>query len=84
MLVSSHLINEMSLTAERLVVIGRGGLIAETSVEEFIARNAARGGADRDPDPAAFRRRAARGSAPARPCDGGAIVVTGMPSAADR
>src|ERR1700720_4746148 len=39
-LVSSHLITEMSLTAERLVVIGRGRLIAETSVEEFIARNA--------------------------------------------
>ena len=31
--VSSHLINEMSLTAERLVVIGRGALIAETSVQ---------------------------------------------------
>src|SRR5215472_9091882 len=30
--VSSHLINEMSLTAERLVVIGRGRLIAETTV----------------------------------------------------
>jgi ABC-2 type transport system ATP-binding protein len=33
--VSSHLINEMALTAERLVVIGRGTLIAETSVREF-------------------------------------------------
>ena len=40
-LVSSHLITEMSLTAERLVVIGRGSLIAETSVDEFIAPNAA-------------------------------------------
>ena len=38
--VSSHLINEMALTAERLVVIGRGALIAETSVKEFTARNA--------------------------------------------
>jgi ABC-2 type transport system ATP-binding protein len=37
--VSSHLINEMSLTAERLVVIGRGVLIAETSVAEFTAQN---------------------------------------------
>jgi ABC-2 type transport system ATP-binding protein len=37
--VSSHLINEMALTAERLVVIGRGSLIAETSVEEFTARS---------------------------------------------
>src|ERR1039458_5234707 len=36
--VSSHLINEMSLTADRLVVIGRGTLIAETSVSAFAAR----------------------------------------------
>src|ERR1700733_10992407 len=34
-LVSSHLINEMALTADRLVVIGRGTLIAETTVDEF-------------------------------------------------
>jgi ABC-2 type transport system ATP-binding protein len=38
-LVSSHLISEMSLTADRLVVIGRGRLIAETSVADFIARS---------------------------------------------
>jgi ABC-2 type transport system ATP-binding protein len=36
--VSSHLINEMSLTAERLVVIGRGSLIAETTVSAFASR----------------------------------------------
>ena len=38
--VSSHLINEMSLTAERLVVIGRGTLIAETTVSEFVSHAA--------------------------------------------
>jgi ABC-2 type transport system ATP-binding protein len=37
--VSSHLISEMSLTADRLVVIGRGRLIAETSVNDFVARS---------------------------------------------
>src|ERR1700729_1448299 len=37
--VSSHLISEMALTADRLVVIGRGRLIAETGVAEFIARS---------------------------------------------
>lgn len=37
--VSSHLISEMALTADRLVVIGRGHLIAETSVADFIARS---------------------------------------------
>jgi ABC-2 type transport system ATP-binding protein len=35
--VSSHLMNEMALTAQHLIVIGRGRLIADTSVEEFIA-----------------------------------------------
>jgi ABC-2 type transport system ATP-binding protein len=37
-LVSSHLMSEMALTATRLVVIGRGRLIADTTVEEFVAR----------------------------------------------
>jgi ABC-2 type transport system ATP-binding protein len=34
--VSSHLMSEMALTAEHLIVIGRGRLIADTSVQEFI------------------------------------------------
>jgi ABC-2 type transport system ATP-binding protein len=37
-LVSSHLMSEMALTATRLVVIGRGRLIADTTVEEFVDR----------------------------------------------
>jgi ABC-2 type transport system ATP-binding protein len=36
--VSSHLMSEMSLTADHLVVIGRGKLIADTSVDDFVAR----------------------------------------------
>ena len=36
--VSSHLMSEMALTATRLVVIGRGRLIADTTVEEFVSR----------------------------------------------
>jgi ABC-2 type transport system ATP-binding protein len=34
--VSSHLMSEMALTADHLIVIGRGRLIADTSVEEFL------------------------------------------------
>ncbi|MFF5205686.1 ABC transporter ATP-binding protein [Streptosporangium sp. NPDC000396] len=37
-LLSSHLMSEMALTADRLVVIGRGRLIAETSVGDLAAR----------------------------------------------
>src|SRR6266571_4494761 len=36
--VSSHLISEMALMAERLVVIGRGRLLADTSVAQLSAR----------------------------------------------
>jgi ABC-2 type transport system ATP-binding protein len=36
--VSSHLISEMALTAERLVVIGQGRLLADTTVAELAAR----------------------------------------------
>jgi ABC-2 type transport system ATP-binding protein len=38
--VSSHLISEMALTAEHLVVIGQGRLLADTSVAELSARSA--------------------------------------------
>jgi ABC-2 type transport system ATP-binding protein len=38
--VSSHLMSEMALTAEHLIVIGRGRLIADAGVEEFIAGTA--------------------------------------------
>ncbi|MYS78872.1 ABC transporter ATP-binding protein [Embleya scabrispora] len=33
---SSHLMSEMALTAEHLIVVGRGRLIADTSVADFI------------------------------------------------
>ena len=37
--VSSHLMSEMAMTADSLVVVGRGRLIAETTTAEFIARS---------------------------------------------
>ncbi|SDN19405.1 ABC-2 type transport system ATP-binding protein [Actinacidiphila guanduensis] len=37
--VSSHLMSEMALTADHLIVIGRGRLLADTSMSEFIERN---------------------------------------------
>jgi ABC-2 type transport system ATP-binding protein len=36
--VSSHLMSEMSLTAEHLIVIGRGQLLADMPVDEFVRR----------------------------------------------
>jgi ABC-2 type transport system ATP-binding protein len=37
-LVSSHLMSEMAVTADRLVIIGRGRLLAEASIGELTAR----------------------------------------------
>jgi ABC-2 type transport system ATP-binding protein len=34
---SSHLMSEMSITADRLIIIGRGRLIAQTTVEDFLS-----------------------------------------------
>jgi ABC-2 type transport system ATP-binding protein len=38
-LVSSHLMSEMTLTADHLIVLGRGRLLADTSVEGFVSRS---------------------------------------------
>jgi ABC-2 type transport system ATP-binding protein len=35
--ISSHLMSEMALTAHHLIVVGRGELIADVDVEEFVA-----------------------------------------------
>lgn len=37
--VSSHLMSEMALTADHLIVIGQGQLLADTSMSDFIADN---------------------------------------------
>ncbi|MFF3553325.1 ABC transporter ATP-binding protein [Streptomyces tsukubensis] len=37
--VSSHLMSEMALTADHLIVIGQGKLLADTSMTEFIRQN---------------------------------------------
>ncbi|KES07664.1 multidrug ABC transporter ATP-binding protein [Streptomyces toyocaensis] len=40
-LVSSHLMSEMALTADHLVIIGRGRLLADTTVTDFVRRSGA-------------------------------------------
>ncbi|WP_433235818.1 ABC transporter ATP-binding protein [Actinomadura nitritigenes] len=76
-LVSSHLMSEMELTADRLVVIGRGRLIADTSVRE-LADRFARGVLVRSPRPEELVGvlAAAGGTVEAEP--GGALSVAGL------
>jgi len=78
-LVSSHLISEMSITADRLVVIGRGRLIAETSVADFVARSGGAAVKLVTPDLAAFTE--ALSAAGAKIGDGGgSLTVEGLTS----
>ncbi len=76
-LVSSHLITEMALTADHLIVIGRGRLIADTTVEAFTARS--RGDAVRvvTPMPQRFVTELTRAGLRPTVGDDGAIVVSG-------
>jgi ABC-2 type transport system ATP-binding protein len=76
--VSSHLMSEMALTAEHLIVIGRGRLIADTSVEEFIAgasRNLVR---VRTTDPSRLRAVVEGPDVAVSTADDGALMVSGL------
>ena len=48
--VSSHVMSEMAVTADHLIVIGRGKLIADSSTQEFIERSSEQSVLVRTPD----------------------------------
>ena len=54
-LVSSHLMSEMALTADHLIVIGRGELIADVPVEDFVAMASSNAVLVRSPQASALR-----------------------------
>ncbi|MEV5600890.1 ABC transporter ATP-binding protein [Streptomyces sp. NPDC052299] len=77
--VSSHLMSEMEHTADRLVVIGRGALIAAESLSAFAARSTRRSVTVRTPDAADLTSLlTAEGASVAG--DGDRLVVTGLPA----
>ena len=76
--VSSHLISEMSQTADRLIVIGRGRMIAETSVADFIARSGGAAVKLVSPDAAAFSAALAAAGAQVGAGEAGSLTVEGM------
>jgi ABC-2 type transport system ATP-binding protein len=78
--VSSHLITEMSLTADHLVVIGRGSLIAQTTVKDFVSRSRGAGVRLVTPDAADFAGALARSGATVTLADDGALNVAGLTS----
>jgi ABC-2 type transport system ATP-binding protein len=77
-LVSSHLMSEMALTADHLVVIGRGRLLSTGSVAEFIAESSQQFVRVRSPRADDLQRAlVARGATVAREADG-ALTVSGL------
>ena len=76
--VSSHLMAEMALTADHLVVVGRGRLMAQTTVDEFVLRSSSAHVRVRTPEADELARLlAAHGAAVHRAADG-ALEVTGL------
>jgi len=80
--VSSHLLAEMALIADALVVIGRGRLIAACSVPEFIARFAGGFVSVRSPSAEALAGVLRRQGAAVETDGEGALHVTGIDAAA--
>jgi ABC-2 type transport system ATP-binding protein len=76
--VSSHLMSEMAVTADHLVVIGRGALIANSSTQEFIARSSERSVLVRTPEAARLRELIADEGGSVQVEEDGGMVVTGL------
>ncbi|MCC5474689.1 ABC transporter ATP-binding protein [Streptomyces sp. NPDC059680] len=80
---SSHLMSEMENTADQLVVIGRGRLIAAEPLEEFAARGTHRSvvvGSPRATELAAVLTAAGASILPQGPAGAGRLAVTGLPA----
>jgi ABC-2 type transport system ATP-binding protein len=76
--VSSHLMSEMALTADHLVVIGRGRLIADASVRDVVDRSATRAVRVCTPDASRFSRVLAERGWKTDLGDDGALRVAGV------
>jgi ABC-2 type transport system ATP-binding protein len=79
--VSSHLMSEIAQTATRLIVIGKGRLIADTSVADFIASAAPAAVRVRSSDQAMLARILRSPDVTVTPADDGALAVSGLTAA---
>ena len=79
--VSSHLMSEMSMTADHLIVIGRGRLIADLSVDDFVRRASKAGVRVRTPQATQLRDLLAGPDVTVEPDGDGLLDVAGMTAA---
>lgn len=77
-LLSSHLMSEMAQTADHLIVLGRGTIIADATVDEVIARATGASVRVRTPDLARLSQTIASADVTLTTLDDGAAVVTGL------
>ncbi len=75
--VSSHLMSEMALTAEHVIVVGRGRLIADLSVEDLVRRASGSSVRVRSPQSARLRDLLAGPNVTVRTTAPGLLVVEG-------
>ena len=81
-LVSSHLMSEVALTADHLLVIGKGRLIADTSVDEFVRSSSQQSVHVRSPQAAELAAFCREAGATVRAGTGPDVIeITGMDSA---
>ena len=78
--VSSHLMSEMALTADHLVVVGRGRLIADAPVDEFVRQASAEVVRVRSPQAQALATLLARDGVTVTGLDGDRLEVVGLSS----
>jgi ABC-2 type transport system ATP-binding protein len=76
--VSSHLMSEMESTADHLLVIGRGKLIADCTVDEFIAANSQQTVRVRTPQQDQLAKLVATAGGTVRENGDGMLVVSGL------
>ena len=79
-LISSHLMSEMAVTAEHLVIIGRGRLLADTTLDDLIARVGVGSVLVRSPDAGRLRDALVAGRASVTGTEAGVLRVTGLPT----
>jgi ABC-2 type transport system ATP-binding protein len=77
-LVSSHLMSELEDTADHLVVIGRGRLLADTSVSDLIAGMSEERVTLRTPRPSEVMALLVRSGGRVTATDGETLIVTGL------
>ncbi len=79
--VSSHLMSEMEHTADQLVVIGRGQLLADCTMEEFIARSSGQTVRVATPQPDLLAKAVAEAGGSAVNSADGTLIVSGLVAA---